>query len=207
MSTQIVRFPRLFSQKKLLREPCNLKDFLLTTSASHLSPCEVGGNDIKWSRLSGTGLPRNFNRRSQRIMKIRVFLITIAAVVFISLAVKHQVPSSSAAGAPVAMHSTLPSPAIAKMLLNSTHRHREWVNVPVGSAGVRAFIVYPERSDNAPVVMVSAGRQGASDWIRAVADQIAAEGFIAVVPDVLSGLGPFGGDTNAFASPEAVAAA
>jgi carboxymethylenebutenolidase len=140
-------------------------------------------------------------------MKIRVFLITIAAVVFISLAVKHQVPSSSTTGAPVAMHSTLPSPAIAKMLLNSTHRHREWVNVPVGSTGVRAFIVYPERSDNAPVVMVTAGQQGANDWIRAVADQIAAEGFIAVVPDVLSGLGPFGGDTNSFASPDAVAAA
>jgi carboxymethylenebutenolidase len=140
-------------------------------------------------------------------MKIRVYLITIAAVVLISLAVKHQVPSGGATGTPVAIHSTLPSPAIAKMLLNSTHRHREWVNVPVGSAGVRAFIVYPERSDNAPVVMVTAGRQGASDWIRAVADQVAAEGFIAVVPDVLSGLGPFGGDTNAFASPEAVAAA
>lgn len=140
-------------------------------------------------------------------MKIRVFLITIAAVALISLAVKHKVPSGRAAGAPVARHSTLPSPAIAKMLLNSTHRHREWVNVPVGSAGVRAFIVYPERSDNAPVVMVTAAQQGASDWIRAVADQIAAEGFIAVVPDVLSGMGPFGGDTNAFTSPEAVAAA
>src|SRR6202040_4237067 len=112
-----------------------------------------------------------------------------------------------ATGAPVAMHSTLPSEVITKTLLNSTHRHREWVNVPVGSAGVRAFIVYPERSDNAPVVMVTAARQGASDWIRAVADQVAAEGFIAVVPDVLSGLGPFGGDTNSFANPEAVAAA
>jgi carboxymethylenebutenolidase len=143
------------------------------------------------------------------IMKIRVFAITMAAIVISSLAVKHAVnlPANSASGTPAAVHSTLPSQTIAKMLLNSTHRHREWVNVPVGSAGVRAFIVYPERSDNAPVVMVTASKQGASDWIRAVADQIAAEGFIAVVPDVLSGLGPFGGDTNSFASPEAVAAA
>src|SRR6202521_5399016 len=144
-----------------------------------------------------------------RTMKIPVFAVTIAAIVLTSLALKHaiQAPANKTTSAPVAMHSTLPSEAIAKMLLNSTHRHREWVNVPLGSAGVRAFIVYPERSDNAPVVMVTANQQGASDWIRAVADQIAAEGFIAVVPDVLSGLGPFGGDTNSFASPEAVAAA
>src|SRR5712691_10423441 len=140
-------------------------------------------------------------------MRIRAFAITIAAIVLTSLAVRHAVkaPSSSATSAPVAVHSTLPSQTVAKMLLNSTHRHREWVNVPVGSTGVRAFIVYPERSDNAPIVMVTANKQGASDWIRAVADQIAAEGFIAVVPDVLSGLGPFGGDTNSFASPDAVA--
>ena len=139
-------------------------------------------------------------------MKIRVFLVTITVIVLASLAAKHAVKAPSTS-APVAMHSSLPSQTIAKMLLNSTHRHREWVNVPMGSVGVRAFMVFPERSDNAPVVMVTASKQGASDWIRAVADQIAAEGFIAVVPDVLSGLGPFGGDTNSFASPDAVRAA
>jgi carboxymethylenebutenolidase len=79
-------------------------------------------------------------------------------------------------------------------VLNSTHRHRQWVNVSAGSADIRAFIVYPERSNKAPVVVVTATRQGASDWIRAVADQVAADGFIAIVPDVLSGLGPNGGD-------------
>ena len=105
--------------------------------------------------------------------------------------------------APVVMHSVLPTEAAAKALLNSMHRHREWVSV----ANVRTFIVYPERSDKAPVVVLSAGKQGASDWIRAVADQAAAEGFIAVVPDVLSGLGPHGGDSNDFANPTAVAAA
>jgi carboxymethylenebutenolidase len=107
----------------------------------------------------------------------------------------------------IAAHSALPSQASAKAILNSTHRHREWVSVPAGSSSVRAFIVYPERSDKAPVVVLSADRQGASDWIRAVADHAAAEGFIAVVPDVLSGLGPNGGDTNAFANSGEVAAA
>lgn len=127
--------------------------------------------------------------------KFLLFGITISGIALVYRAAKPN--------APVVMHSTLPTEAAAKALLNSTHRHREWVSV----ANVRAFIVYPERSDKAPVVMLSAGKQGASDWIRAVADQAAAEGFIAVVPDVLSGRGPHGGDGNDFANPEAVAAA
>jgi len=79
--------------------------------------------------------------------------------------------------------------------------------VSSGPARIRAFIVFPERSDKATALVVTTGKQGASDWIRAVADQAAAEGFIAIVPDVLSGLGPNGGDTNDFANPRAVAAA
>ncbi len=105
------------------------------------------------------------------------------------------------------VRSALPTEAAAKALLNSTQRHREWVSVSSGSARIRAFIVFPERSDKATTLVVTAGKQGASDWIRAVADQLAAEGFLAIVPDVLSGLGPKGGDTNDFADASAVAAA
>src|SRR5262245_14428767 len=92
--------------------------------------------------------------------------------------------ANDATDPPAVAHSVLPSEAAAKTILDSTHRHREWVSVPAGSVNVRAFIVYPERSDKAPAVVLSASKQGASDWIRAVADQAAAEGFIAVVPDV-----------------------
>jgi carboxymethylenebutenolidase len=106
-----------------------------------------------------------------------------------------------------AVHSALPEMQAAKAILNSTHRHREWVSVRAGQASVRAFLVYPERSDKAPAVIITSTKQGASDWIRAVADQAAAEGFIAVVPDVLSGLGPYSGDQNAFANPAEVEAA
>ena len=84
------------------------------------------------------------------------------AIVAIALLYRTVTPN-----APAVMHSALPAETAAKALLNSTHRHREWVSV----ANVRAFIVYPERSDKAPVVILSAGKQGASDWIRAVADQ------------------------------------
>src|SRR5712664_1679626 len=77
---------------------------------------------------------------------------------------------------PALAHSTLPSVYSAKTVLNSANRHLQWVNVSAGSGDIRAFIVYPERSNKAPVVMVSASGQAASDWIRAVAVQVADEG-------------------------------
>jgi carboxymethylenebutenolidase len=86
-------------------------------------------------------------------------------------------------------------------------RHPAWVDVPAGSATIRAFVVYPQRPDAAPVVLVTANNQGLSDWLRAVGDQVAAEGFIAIVPDVLSGVGPDGGGSEAFANREAAAGA
>lgn len=142
-------------------------------------------------------------------MKLRVLATTVAAVVLAALALQHAMESSrsGSVGEPVAMHSSLPAVSMAKVVLNSTHRHREWVNVALGSAGVRAFIVYPERSDKAPVVVVTENKQSASDWIRAVSDQLAAEGYIAVVADVLSGLAPNGGDADSFSGAEAIAAA
>lgn len=105
------------------------------------------------------------------------------------------------------IHSALPDPSKAKLALNSMIRHREWVQVSTESGGVLAFVVYPERSDKAPVVIVRDAQNGASDWARATADQAAAEGFIAVVPDVLTGTGPRGGDTDSFATPAEVTAA
>ena len=101
---------------------------------------------------------------------------------------------------PANLPSGLPSEKAAKAILNFTPRHREWATVAVGAANVLAFIVYPERSDKAPVVLVTARDQGASDWVRASADQVAAAGFIALVPDVLTGRGPKAGDTDSFAS-------
>jgi carboxymethylenebutenolidase len=89
----------------------------------------------------------------------------------------------------------------AKARLSASPRHSEWVKVDVsGGTPVNTFVVYPERRDKAPVVLVIQEIFGLSDWIRGVADQLAAEGFIAVAPDLLSGHGPNGGGTDTYAT-------
>ena len=81
--------------------------------------------------------------------------------------------------------------------LNASPRHGEWVTYDAGGGdSVKAWVVYPERSDKAPVVVVIHEIFGLTDWIRSVTDQLAAEGFIAVAPDLLSGKGPGGGGSS-----------
>lgn len=76
--------------------------------------------------------------------------------------------------------------------LNASPRHTEWVEIEARGDKIEAFVVYPERATNAPVVIVVHEIYGLSDWVRAVADELAAEGFIAIAPDMLSGKGPNG---------------
>jgi carboxymethylenebutenolidase len=82
--------------------------------------------------------------------------------------------------------------AWAKAQLASSPRHGDWVDIQSsnGAAPIKSFVVYPERKDKAPVVIVIPEIFGLSDWIRGVADQLAKEGFIAIAPDFLSGMGP-----------------
>ena len=66
---------------------------------------------------------------------------------------------------------------------------------------MKLWVVYPERKDKAPVVIVIHEIFGLTDWIRGVADQLAADGFIAIAPDLISGKGPNGGGTESVAQP------
>lgn len=84
--------------------------------------------------------------------------------------------------------------------LAKSPRKSEYVTVNVGGTPMRTFVVHPQGTGPAPVVVVIQEIFGLSDWIRAVADQLAAEGFIAVAPDLLAGRGPNGGDTAAFSN-------
>jgi carboxymethylenebutenolidase len=86
--------------------------------------------------------------------------------------------------------------ASAERLKNSP-RHGEWVDIKMPSgAPLKSFVVYPEGKGKAPVVLVIHDIGGMGDWGRAVGDQLAKEGFIAIVPDLLSGKGPNGGGTE-----------
>lgn len=92
----------------------------------------------------------------------------------------------------------------ARAKLEKSPRHSEWVTVKNGSREVKCFVSYPENKNKATAVLVIHEIFGLSDWVRLVADDLAAEGFIAIAPDLLSGLGPnkagtadFGGDDGA----------
>ena len=77
----------------------------------------------------------------------------------------------------------------------------------MGATKIHTFVIYPTLAGKAPVVVVAARNQGLSDWVRAVGTEVVKQGYVAVVPDLLSGLGPNGGGTYSFANNEAVAAA
>jgi carboxymethylenebutenolidase len=85
----------------------------------------------------------------------------------------------------------------AKAILEKSPRHGEWVNVEHDNRKVNCFITYPEVKDKATAVLVIHEIFGMSDWVRVVTDELAAAGYIAIAPDLLSGLGKDGGGTDA----------
>ena len=92
----------------------------------------------------------------------------------------------------------------AKARLEKSPRHQEWVKVKQGSREVQCFVVYPEVKDKATAVLVIHEIFGLSDWARGVADQLAEAGYIAIAPDLLSGMGPSGGGTSEFSGRDAI---
>ena len=98
---------------------------------------------------------------------------------------------------PVVGHAMAPAqdPAIpagalqAKERLDKSPRHGEWAKIawePGSKDSLMAWVVYPEKKRQAPVVVVIHEIFGLSTWVRGVADQLAADGFISVAPDLLS---------------------
>jgi len=84
----------------------------------------------------------------------------------------------------------------ARTQLAKSPRHQEWVTVKHDGRSVETFVVYPESKDKRPVVVLIHEIFGMSDWVQDLADQVAAAGYIAVAPDLLSGMGPNGGRTS-----------
>jgi carboxymethylenebutenolidase len=91
----------------------------------------------------------------------------------------------------------------AKTRLDASPRHHEYVQLKHDGRTVDAFVVYPEVKTKAPVVVLIHEIFGLSDWAKEMADELAAQGFIVIAPDLLSGFGPNGGGSSAFPSQDA----
>ena len=129
-------------------------------------------------------------------MKKILFAALLAAVPLIA-----QETHADHQAAPAAVPA---APNWAKAVLEKSPRHREWVNVKSGSRTVSAFVVYPEVKNKATSIVVIHEIFGMSDWVQLEADQLADAGYIAIAPDLLSGMGPKGGGTSEFADGTAV---
>ncbi|MCI0619268.1 dienelactone hydrolase family protein, partial [bacterium] len=90
-----------------------------------------------------------------------------------------------------------------KQKLEKSPRHSEWVDVKNGNRAIHSFVVYPQSKEKATAVVVIHENRGLTDWVRGVADQVAEAGYIAIAPDLLSGMGPKGGNTSDFADADA----
>lgn len=88
----------------------------------------------------------------------------------------------------------------ARARLDQSPRHHEYVSLKDGNRTVQAFVVYPEVSHKAPVIILVHEIFGLTDWAKEMADEIAAQGYIVIAPDLLSGHGPHGGGISEFPS-------
>ena len=104
----------------------------------------------------------------------------------------HNTPAASAPAAADPMVSQ----EWAKQRLAKSPRHQEWVKVKNGTREVSSFVVYPEVKNKATAVVVIHEIFGMSDWVQSLTDQLAEAGYIAIAPDLLSGMGPNGGGTS-----------
>ncbi|HEY6111526.1 MAG TPA: dienelactone hydrolase family protein [Chthoniobacterales bacterium] len=71
--------------------------------------------------------------------------------------------------------------------LNKSPRHADWIDIKSGARTIKAFVVYPERKDKAPAVLVVSEIFGLTDWVRSLCDELAENGVIAIAPDLHGG--------------------
>jgi carboxymethylenebutenolidase len=90
----------------------------------------------------------------------------------------------------------------ARQAVDKSPRRREWVSVKHGGRSVESVVAYPQsfQSGTAPAIIVIHEIFGMSDWVEKVADEFAEAGFLAIAPDLLSGMGPNGGRTKDLAA-------
>jgi len=144
-----------------------------------------------WIPLHGSALARTLRSMVRRSF-LRLVALGSAAIVLSAM--------------PVRAHAQ----DWAKVALDKSPRHREYVSIKAGGRTVNTFVVYPESSRKAPVVVMIHEIFGLSDWAKSMADEIAAQGYIVLAPDLLSGTGPgsdgkaAGGGTDSYTGMDAI---
>jgi carboxymethylenebutenolidase len=143
------------------------------------------------------------NIRRMRMLGFASFAALIALSVDAGVAAQERGGRGAGGGGGLAnKNPDLPAGAFtaSSTLAHTTLKH-EWVDIPLAGRSLHTWIAYPAGAGNAPVVVVMTHEAGLDDWMRAVADQLALQGFIAVAPDILSGRGPRGGHFESFRFP------
>ncbi len=124
-------------------------------------------------------------------MQLFPLLLTLAFVL----------PQSTRERAPTPEPTATKDPALER--LEKSPRHHEWVDIQGQERKVHCFVAYPELKQKVPAVLVIHENRGLNDWARAIADDLAAAGYVAIAPDLLSGKGPDGGHTPTFQTSDA----
>lgn len=136
--------------------------------------------------------------RIKATTRIPATLITVALVALCfagrvnaqQMDAHHHSPAADASGVPEVTQDW------AKAQVAKSPRHREWVKVKAGNREVNSLVVYPESKKKATAVVVIHEIFGLSDWVQQLTDELAEAGYIAIAPDLLSGMGPNGGGTS-----------
>jgi carboxymethylenebutenolidase len=142
-------------------------------------------------RVSGVRVLRTIT-----LVVVSLFLSICAAAQDMS---SHNHKNSAASATDAVANDDMLTQDWAKQRLAKSPRHQEWVKVKNGNREVNSFVVYPEVNKKATAVIVSHEIFGMSDWVQSLTDQLAEAGYIAIAPDLLSGMGPKGGGTSEIA--------
>ncbi len=86
----------------------------------------------------------------------------------------------------------------ARTMVDKSPRRREWVTIKHDARAVESVVGYPQSQGKSPAMVVIHEIFGMTDWVENVNDEFAEAGFIAVAPDLLSGMAPNGGRTKDF---------
>jgi carboxymethylenebutenolidase len=118
-----------------------------------------------------------------------------------ALVSRRQFLEGSVAVTGLAVSSSLWAQDWARKAVDKSPRRREWVTVKHGSRSVDSVVAYSQSQEKAPAMVVIHEIFGMTDWVEKVTDEFAEAGFLAVAPDLLSGMAPNGGRTKDFPPP------